>query len=254
MIDDRALAEYSSKYKIDKFTVLREYLQIVFMNQLYVSLQRGDLVFKGGTAIRLMYGSARFSEDLDFNCGLKKTEAEGLIKNAVEVIKKKTPGVYFKELKTLQGYSAKIYLNTEISPMPLTVKLDFSFRERSLDVVQKTIPSELPVSSYSLVAVMSEAEILAEKVRTVFQRKKGRDLYDIWYLLNKKVDVNIKLIEAKMKLLDRKFSQEELVKEVAKFNQNDLARDLFKFLPFNQRGVVNQLKELVADQVMGIDG
>ena len=88
MIDISMIEDYSNKYKIDKFTILREYLQIVFMNEVYRFTQRGDLIFKGGTAIRLMYGSLRFSEDLDFNSSLEKEKVRLLIADSIESAKK----------------------------------------------------------------------------------------------------------------------------------------------------------------------
>ena len=47
------------------------------------------------------------------------------------------------------------------------------------------IPSEYPeIRNRILVRTMDEEEILAEKVETLLNRGKGRDLYDVWFLLN----------------------------------------------------------------------
>jgi predicted nucleotidyltransferase component of viral defense system len=43
----------------------RDYLQHLILWLLYSSSQ--ELIFKGGTALRLVYGGNRYSEDLDFN-------------------------------------------------------------------------------------------------------------------------------------------------------------------------------------------
>ncbi len=47
--------------------VVREYFQHVFLSKLYVLPESEQLLFKGGTALRIVYGSPRFSEDLDFS-------------------------------------------------------------------------------------------------------------------------------------------------------------------------------------------
>ena len=43
----------------------RDYVQHLILWLLYSRSQA--LIFKGGTALRLVYGGARYSEDLDFN-------------------------------------------------------------------------------------------------------------------------------------------------------------------------------------------
>jgi len=49
---------------------------------------------------------------------------------------------------------------------------------------------------------MEEKEILAEKVRAVYQREKARDVYDIWYLLNvKKIQIDFMLIQKNYHIL-----------------------------------------------------
>ena len=53
--------------KIDKTQVVREYWELIILKGLYESPWGRYLIFKGGTALRLIYGSPRFSEDLDFS-------------------------------------------------------------------------------------------------------------------------------------------------------------------------------------------
>ncbi|MBU1016600.1 nucleotidyl transferase AbiEii/AbiGii toxin family protein [Patescibacteria group bacterium] len=253
MIDSITLQGYAKKYKMDRFTVLREYLQIVFLNNFFKLSKPSEIFFKGGTALRLMYDSPRFSEDLDFNTTLKKENLLDLVAKAVTESKKVLPGLNSRELKTLQGYSAKLYFPTEIAPMPLTVKLDFSEREKTIQKMERTISTELPVQNYSVIVAMSMQEILAEKFRTIFQRDKGRDLYDIWYMLNKKVPVNIDLVNTKMKLIDKKFKIEEIEARIAGFETSILKKDTFKFLPLDQRGIVAKLPELILEKLKEAD-
>ena len=46
---------------------LREYFQHLFLQELYQLAGSEQMLFKGGTALRIIYGSPRFSEDLDFS-------------------------------------------------------------------------------------------------------------------------------------------------------------------------------------------
>jgi len=249
MINISDLNQYASKSKMDRFTVLREYLQIVFLNTFFRLSKGSSIVFKGGTSLRLMYGSLRYSEDLDFNTTLEKGDLQKLLEQTLIESGKYLPGLSYKELKTIKGYSGKIHFVSEVAPMPLTVKLDFSMREKTIEKYESTISTEFPIKTHSLVVTMTEAEILAEKIRTVFQREKGRDIYDIWFLLNKKTPLNSRLVNTKFKLINKKFSLDEVRKHILGFNKNVLEKDLFKFLPFDQRTIVKNLPEIVADKL-----
>ena len=255
MIDKSRLTEYSIKYKIDQYTVLREYIQIVFLNYLFQEKKAEHLTFKGGTALRLLYNSPRFSEDLDFNSDLNPNEIRKLLNTAIINTSKLVDDIELKELDTIQGFSSKIYFKSDISSMPLTIKLDFSFRESSIDEIKKTITTELPVQIYSLINVFSAKEILAEKIRTLFQRVKGRDIYDIWFLLNIQTPLDLNMINKKLELINKKFDYNELLDVLNNFEQKQLEKDLFKFLPINQRQIVSQLIELIKnnDQLKSLE-
>ena len=129
--------------------------------------------------------------------------------------------------------------------MPLTIKLDFSFRENSIDKVKRTISTGLPVQIYSLINVFSAKEILAEKIRTLFQRVKGRDIYDIWFLLNIQTPLDINMVNNKLELINKEFSYSDLLDVLNNFEQKQLENDLFKFLPIDQRQIVSQLIEFI---------
>ncbi|MBI2252835.1 MAG: nucleotidyl transferase AbiEii/AbiGii toxin family protein, partial [Armatimonadetes bacterium] len=47
--------------------ILREYLQVLILKELYKTEEGKKLFFTGGTYLRLVHNLKRFSEDLDFN-------------------------------------------------------------------------------------------------------------------------------------------------------------------------------------------
>ena len=69
--------------------MLREYLQYKILEILFDSPYSNQLVFMGGTALRIIYGNERFSEDLDFdNFGLTEEnfiDISNIIKNKLEL-------------------------------------------------------------------------------------------------------------------------------------------------------------------------
>jgi len=87
---------YPENLRIHKKNLLREYLQYVILDVIYSSEYGSRLVFMGGTAIHIIHGNRRFSEDLDFdNKGLSKEDFEGLSQNVLRKLE-------------LYGYSVEI--------------------------------------------------------------------------------------------------------------------------------------------------
>src|SRR3989344_9051219 len=65
-----------------KRNILREYLQYKILEIMFASEYAAKLSFLGGTALRIVYGNSRFSEDLDFdNFGLNKDDFDDLAQN-----------------------------------------------------------------------------------------------------------------------------------------------------------------------------
>ncbi len=60
--------------------ILREYLQYKVLQAIFDSKHSSKLAFLGGTALRIVYGNNRFSEDIDLdNFGLSWSEFEDVI-------------------------------------------------------------------------------------------------------------------------------------------------------------------------------
>ena len=62
-------------------------------------------------------------------------------------------------------------------------------------VVQKLF-SDVP---QFIIVVLDEKEIFAEKIRALISRGEPKDLYDVWMLLNEKVEINKELVLSKLK-------------------------------------------------------
>jgi len=249
MIKQKTLTELSKEKKIDQFSVLREILQISFLNQLYQQTKSKDIYFKGGTCLKLLYNSNRFSEDLVFSTTLEKKIIDQITTIAISKLKKEYPLISIKDEDSLAGVSKKITIPTEISKQPLTIRLDFSQREKCLYPQSKTISTDMPVLSVSVIRCMGQKEILAEKYRAIMTRTKGRDLYDFWFLLNKKVDFNIQLIQKKLKIYKKTYQLQEFIKRVNNWNEKELDQDVRKFLPLTDRIVLPKLKGLIIEKL-----
>ena len=81
---------------VKKRAILREYLQVIILSNIYKHDCGVSMFFTGGTALRFFYNMPRFSEDLDFDTpGLK-------FKDFVEMIK------YIKKGLLKEGFSPNI--------------------------------------------------------------------------------------------------------------------------------------------------
>ena len=247
MIDAASLNNLARAAAIDRYTILREYVQVLFLDNLYQARTSRKIIFKGGTALKILFGSPRFSEDLDFSTKLARSTIVRLVNQTVTNLQTEAPGISVKNIKSIAGWSQKISFPTDFTPMPLTIKLDFSAREPALTTYQNTITTTLPVFSSSLITALTPEEILAEKIRAITSRNKGRDIFDLWFLLKKSNRLDKKLITAKFRLYHEKFSFPNLLEKIKQFNQKQLNQDITKFLPLNHRQVIPSLKKLTVE-------
>jgi len=239
MITSEQIADLAKFYNIDGFTLTREYLQLLFLAYLYQNKKADKIYFKGGTAIRFLLGSPRFSEDLDFSTPFSKIQIKQIVKEAGQQMEKELPG-----LQTLPLYAGRTGIRFRVRyalphfKYPLTIRLDFTETKKAVGVVVSPLVSKFPISVFPLVSRLAETEILAEKIQALTSRHKGRDLFDVWFLLEKGVNppkVN--------------FDKKNLIKKIKAFPQAELDRDLVRFLPKPQRKITGMLKEKLIERL-----
>ncbi|KKR91411.1 MAG: hypothetical protein UU42_C0012G0008 [Candidatus Woesebacteria bacterium GW2011_GWA1_41_13b] len=231
MIAWNDLQKIANFQRVSPFVVLREYVQILFLNGLYSLDNADNIVFKGGTCLRLIHNSNRFSEDLDFTTDFSSSQIGSLVAQAVGLVTKETPPINIKTVKTISGFTQKLSMLTIYSPTSISIKLDFSQRELVLQKNQKPISSILPISSFYPITHMEMTEILAEKCRAIVSRHKGRDIYDLWYLLQRKTPIDVGLIQKKLDYYQQKFDLNELIKNIKSWEFEKFSQDVRGFLP-----------------------
>ena len=250
MITKEQIEELAKKFSIDWYSVIREYMQIVFLSVLYSEKESQNIFFKGGTAIRLLLNSIRFSEDLDFTIKLAEKEIINLIEKSVEKTRLIIPDVTFKRLKSIQGsYSGTLSYTSDEYKHPLNLHLDLSFREKPVTSSETVLETLFPVSPYPIVMHLSWTEILAEKIRALMTRSKGRDLFDIWYLLSKGFEADIKLVNKKLELYGKKTTKDEILEKIKSYDSEKLQNDLNKYLPATQRKLTTHLKQMLVEKL-----
>jgi len=62
--------------------------------------------------------------------------------------------------------------------------------------------------------MMDPSEIMAEKVRAILTRERSRDLYDLYFLVEKRIKTDIKMIEEKLRYYDMRFEYDKFVTSI----------------------------------------
>lgn len=216
--------------------VLREYLQYKILDIIFKSAISDKLSFLGGTAIKICYGSQRFSEDLDFdNFGLTETEFTKLS----EIIK--------KELE-LEGYEVEIK-NVFKGAFRCNIRIPKLLKENNLSVMidekiliqVNTAPHNFnyPPTNFLLqkfdvfrnIKITPPDILLSMKVAAIFGRKriKGRDFYDLVYLLPT-ADFNYEYLNFKLGIKNKEELKEKLLTSITAIDLALMVEDVRPFL------------------------
>lgn len=206
MISKEELLEYAKLKNFNLGQAEKDYLQEIILFILYKEFGN-ELIFKGGTALTKCYGFDRFSEDLDFttieNLNFEKVVSTGLKNFYLDFIVKEKKMNH--SIKLTYNINGPLYIGTPNSTCKIV--LEFSYREKILlkTNIKKIglLINEIP--NYDVI-VMSEEEILAEKIRAIMTRNKARDLYDLYLLTEKNISYDINLINKKLNLYNLNFN------------------------------------------------
>lgn len=235
MITKEALQKFATQYQTGLFpNIVREYFQHVFLSELYKLPQSQNLLFKGGTALRIVYGSPRFSEDLDFSA-FKVTDrtikkyVEDLFVYVLAEIERMGIRVEVgeKSNKTTGGYFGVATFKMQ-DYEPVDVEINISARNgREINGEVDSIANDF-VPTYTLIHLPQE-ELVEEKIfGALLERKKPRDFYDLYFMMRK----NMLSMEHKNKLKEVK---ERILADARTIN---FRGELGTFLPVSQQAII----------------
>lgn len=227
MITREELVRIKESRRTNLYYVEKEYLQYVFLHAL--ANYPEHFIFKGGTCLRICYGLERASEDLDFSMSVSSSKVKEIVIKCLknfELLNIKHTLYAEKEfagnIRFEIRFEGPLFVGNPESTN--TLKIDFN-KAKVYSPLAKVVPrvfSDVPLFTLK---VMHEKEILAEKIRALINRSESRDLYDLWVLLSKKVEVDEKLIALKLKEEKSKFA------DVRFPSQQKYERDLKVLVP-----------------------
>ena len=241
-----SLNEIKKQYPSDiqKFDrgLLREYLQYLILEIIFSSNISNKLSFLGGTCLRIVHGIKRFSEDLDFdNKELTSQEFISLAKTiAVEL---RRQGF---DVETSVSERKAIHCHVRFSNILFENELS-NIKSEKIDIQIDTFDqgyvyeSELYLLNkfnvFKQIRVTPKEIILSQKLWTITQRNraKGRDFYDIIYLLqNTKPDIGFLTLKFRVSNWDE--AREKILEGIEGIDLDSMVKDVLPFLTNNKEG------------------
>jgi predicted nucleotidyltransferase component of viral defense system len=228
---------YPDNLKAYKPFILREYLQHKILQIIFDSKYAAHLSFLGGTCLRIVHGNTRFSEDLDFDSfSLKEDVFEDI---AIHIKNKLAQEGYSVEMKTVyrgayhcyikfpkllyqEGLSGhleeKILIQLDTEPQHFAFTPEKYILNR-FDVFTQIFTTPLDI-------------LLAQKFYTILnrQRNKGRDFFDVIFILSKIGSPNYDYLTLKANISNAEQLKERILEKCNQLNMEEMAKDVQPFL------------------------
>ncbi len=183
---NKELAEILEKrLGISQKQVVREEYEMVILKTLFESETGKSFIFKGGTALRLAYGSPRFSKDLDFsvieNFDRKKLKA------LLEKIADQNESLQLKEaLQKRYTYFGLFRIKEDFLKQALSIKFEVSIRPVKIrkDKDYQLLALSSKVTNLTALAQVASLEWIEKEKKTI-KPPRIRDIFDLWLIAQK---------------------------------------------------------------------
>lgn len=217
-----------------------------------------NLAFRGGTALHKLYANpaSRYSEDIDL-VQIKP----GPIGDVITQLR--------KALSFIEGFKPTIdrgvamttlrfrYVSESFTNVNMKLKVEINCREHiavyGLKHFNYSVSNSWFTGSAQLITFEPE-ELLATKLRALYQRKKGRDLFDLWYLLttlNLNPERIISAFNTYMKLSQLTVRRKDfLVNLEEKINDSDFRKDIFGLIHPSITCNIDEAYAIVRDSIV----
>ncbi len=218
MLSKEEVQRLSGELKIDKERIAREFYEILILNEIARLKWSRQLIFKGGTALRLAYKSPRFSDDLDFSM-TKKFDPNNVFKFA-ETISRKYGILIRDQWDKRETTLVEFAIEEDILPQRFGLKIEISKRP-SINIDYELKLLHTPVSPLEvLFNVQTLESVMLDKLSALKERDEPRDLFDMWFICQK---------------LEKPFSVK------SRLDNSTVKKILHKYLPINWYRVIDEI-------------
>jgi predicted nucleotidyltransferase component of viral defense system len=166
---------------------------------LYMIRDVDGLYFKGGTALnKIIFNHTRLSEDLDFTCTTEIGEA----KKKIGEIVKANPELFIKigadkesqrftriQVQYKSYFGGEGHINVDLNSI---AGLHLKPEKGEVKHFYDGIPD-------FRITMLNRKELIAEKIRSLFQRNQPRDYFDAYHIIASNQEIDEKLLKQKLK-------------------------------------------------------
>jgi predicted nucleotidyltransferase component of viral defense system len=228
---------YPESLQIYERFIIREYLQYKILEIIFETPYESKLAFLGGTCLRIVHGNSRFSEDLDFdnfNLSMEDfTSITKIVKTELERLgyevgfRNVNKGAYhcyirFPELLYKEGLTnhkeEKILIQLD------TESHDFDFKPDQPLLNKFDVFTQINATPKDL--------LLSQKFYAVVNRRrnKGRDFFDIVFLLSQGLVPNYEYLHAKIGVQTPEELRQIIIDKCSGLDMKVMAFDVKPFL------------------------
>lgn len=195
------------------------------------------LAFKGGTSLMLFHGLTRFSTDLDFNL-LDSSKSEYVYHELHQLLLK---------FGTIDDEANKFF-------GPILV-LNYGKGERMLkvEVSNRDYPNHYEVRSLlgTDIRVMTLPDMFAHKLCALGERITPRDIYDVWFFLQNRTEINEEIVRLRTNLSVSEYAM-QCAEKVRGYSSRMLLQGLGEVLLDNQSKNFAR-RQLIHDTASGLE-
>lgn len=245
--------------KVSQQTKIREVLQQAALLGLERTGFFSHAAFYGGTALRILYGLDRFSEDLDFT--LLKPDEGFQFKPFLEGLSKELSSLGFhmdvtQKNKTVETSVLSAFLKVNTIQLLLAIGEDAKKKNHNEKIQIKLEIDTLPTEGFRLqnrlvlnpvpfyVITLDQRDLFAGKMHALLYRAwkgrvKGRDWYDLYWYIQNQIPLSITYLAACMRqagqidasaTLDRKQVIDRVQAKTQAINWEDAKNDMRPFI------------------------
>ncbi|MDP4010607.1 MAG: nucleotidyl transferase AbiEii/AbiGii toxin family protein [Candidatus Roizmanbacteria bacterium] len=235
---------------------LKEYIQYLVLSLLYNQNKMKNLVFKGGSCLRICYELPRLSEDLDFDYD-ENILGKKILEELDLYLKKEIRNKYYFQLETKIQSTIRLYLKF---PFLKDLGLATASESNKLYVKVETSNELSPFAGYTLTPISKFGfnfvayhydmpTLMSGKINALLFRVwiktskkqedevdiKGRDFYDLFWFLQKGIEPNYKMLSKTAGIKNKKELKNILIQRIEKVvTPQKLSYDLNNFISDNQ--------------------
>lgn len=238
MLSLKEIKPYYPEYLHDfeKF-IIREYLQYKILEIIFESQYDQNLAFLGGTCLRIVHHSNRFSEDIDFDnfrlslddfhtiTQIIKTELNRLGYDVeIRNVKKGAYHCYIRFPEILYNEGLTSHKEEKILIRMDSDSHDFDYKPDQILLNKFDVFTQINVTPKDI--------LLAQKFYAVINRKrnKGRDFFDIVFLLGQGQIPNYNYLQVKLGIDSPEVLRKRIIEKCSGLNMKEMAQEARPFL------------------------